>query len=544
MISKFKRGHSPLFVIVSLIIAMILLPSLLIAVKLFNPPTETWEHIKNYLLADYLKNSLILVTSTAFITGILGTFFGWMIARYKWKFSALIELLLIMPMAIPPYIAAYVYGGILTPYGTLDRIFMSYNMKPIRFDIMSMGGAIFVFSVFLLPYVFLVTRSFFQNLPSNMEESSRLLGKTKIQTFFKVILPMSRGAIIGGIVLVALEVLNDYGLVKYFGIPTFSTAIYKTWFGLSDVDSAIRLAANLMVIVILILLLEQFFRGRGRTSQARALANKGSKKIASKFMKIIFSICLFIYLSFSFFIPVLQLISWSKLAKQTSLTRNLDSILQNTLLLAIIVTIAVIVCGILIANLSRLRKGIVSKIYSRVVVLGYSIPASIIAIAVLVFFISLDRSMHSVYSYFGLKKLFLTSSAVMLGFALIIRFMAIGFNNIESGMSKIGIKYYEASKLLGKGNFKTFFLVDMPMLKTAIISGAILTFIDVLKELPLTLILRPFNFDTLATRVFTYAGDEMIHEASVYSLMIIGVSVIALIAMLWLRKGRRNVRVR
>jgi iron(III) transport system permease protein len=279
-------------------------------------------------------------------------------------------------------------------------------------------------------------------------------------------------------------------------------------------------------------------RGRSRVSQARAVTNRVTKKEASKTMKIIFSSVTGVYLLFSLVIPVSQLVSWSLLAKQTALTRNLGTIIFNTLMLAIIVTVFVILFGILIANLNRLYKGVFSKIYSRIVILGYSVPASIIAIAVLVFFLALDRSLGGLYAEFGAKKLFLTSSVVMLMFALVIRFMAIGFNNIEAGMSKIGKKYYEASKLLGKGDIRTFIEVDFPMLKTAVISGAILTFVDVLKELPLTLILRPFNFDTLATRVFTYAGDEMIHEASVYSLMIIGVSVIALITMLVIRKGK------
>jgi iron(III) transport system permease protein len=174
----------------------------------------------------------------------------------------------------------------------------------------------------------------------------------------------------------------------------------------------------------------------------------------------------------------------------------------------------VVACGILIGNLNRLNPSIVSKIYARIVILGYSIPASIIAIGVLVTFIYVDRSLSGLYGVLDVKNLLLTSSKFILIFALTIRFMAIGFNSIESGFSKMGKKYYEASKLLGRGEWYTFRYVDFPILKPAILSAAILAFVDVLKELPLTLILRPFNFDTLATRVYTYAGDEMIHEAS------------------------------
>ncbi|MBO1265421.1 iron ABC transporter permease [Proteiniclasticum sp. SCR006] len=474
------------------------------------------------------------------ITGILGTYFAWSLSKYKWRYGLLIESLLFLPMAIPPYIAGYVYGGIFTPFGTLDRILSKVGLEPFRVDILSKGGAVFVFSLFLMPYVFLVTKGFFEKLPSTIEESSKLLGRNQISTFFRVILPMARGSLVGGIVLVMLEVLNDYGLVRYFGVPTFSTAIYQTWFGMSDVDGAVRLAASLMSIIFIISMVEQFLRGRGRLSQARAVSTYGRKKPASKKYKVVFYVITFVYLLFSLIIPISQLVSWSFIAKQTDAMMRFGSIIFNTISVSVIVTLFVVICGILIGNFNRLRPGILSKTYSRIVILGYSISASIIAIGVLVTFISIDRSLAGVYDVLNLKALFLSSGKFILIFALTIRFMAIGFNSIESGFTKMGKKYYEASKLLGRNEWYTFKHVDFPILKPAILSAAILTFVDVLKELPLTLILRPFNFDTLATRVYTYAGDEMIHEASVYSLMIVGVSIIALIMLSVMKRGGRK----
>lgn len=534
-----KRGISPLFFIVTIIIALIVIPTVFIMFKLLQPPTESWYHIKEFLLAEYITNSLILVVGVSLMTGILGVFFAWSLARYEWPYSRVLEMLLFLPMAFPPYIAGYVYGGIFTPFGTLYRIMDQLGLEPVKIDILSKGGAVFVFSLFLMPYVMLVTRSFFERMPKNIMESSLLLGRSETQTFFRIILPMSRGAVVGGIVLVALEVLNDYGMVRYFGIPTFSTAIYTTWFGMSDVDGAIRLAASLMVLVATILLIEQFFRGKGRLSQARATNDRGRKKLPGNGYRIWFYSVSFIYAIFALIIPVAQLVSWSMIAKQTSVMRKFGSIMVNTLTTGVVVTMLVIIAGILIGNLNRLHTGRLSKVYSRIVILGYSIPASIVAIGVLVFFITIDRSLGGLYGLLGLKKLFLSGSAIVLIFALTIRFMAIGFNNIESGFSKMGMKHYEASKLLGRGEWATFRYVDFPMLRPAVISAAILAFVDVLKELPLTLILRPFNFDTLATRVYTYAGDEMIHEASVYSLMIIGVSIIALLILTRIRNGAK-----
>lgn len=535
-----ERGISPLFIIVTLIAAASVLPSIFIFIKLLQPVSESWLHIKEHVLKDYLSNSLILVIGVGLITGLMGTFFAWSLAKYKWKYGVLIESLLFLPMAIPPYIAGYVYGGIFTPFGTLDRISHVLNVEIGRVDILSKGGAIFVFSLFLMPYVFLVTRGFFERLPSTLEESSRMLGHNQLSTFFRVILPMARGSIVGGVVLVALEVLNDYGLVQYFGVPTFSTAIYQTWFGMSDVDGAVRLAASLMGIVVTILIIEQFFRGKGRLSQAKAVSNRSEKRKAGKVYKVFFYVLTTIYLIFALVIPIGQLAWWSTIAKQTNVVRNFGTILFNTLSVGIIVTLLVVLCSLLIGNLNRLRPGTMSKIYGRIVILGYSIPASIIAIGVLVAFISIDRSLGDVYHVLNLNSLVLSSSVFILIFALTIRFMAIGYNSVESGFSKMGKKYYEASKLLGRGEWYTFKHVDFPMLKTAILSASILVFVDVLKELPLTLILRPFNFDTLATRVYTYAGDEMIHEASVYSLIIIGISIIALMMLNRIKRGRRN----
>ena len=533
------RGRSPLFVIVTIIIIFVAMPLLYIGSQLIHPPADSWQHIKTYVLGDYIKNSIILTTGTVFFAGILGVFFAWSTARYEWKHKLLVESLLFLPMAIPSYIAGYVYGGIFSHFGSLHRIMDNLGLKPVRIDIFSMGGAIFVFTLVLMPYVMLVARSFFHRMPRSIEESSRLLGRTRVQTFFSIVLPMARGALVGGIILVVLEVLNDYGLVKYFGIPTFSTAIYQTWFGMSDVDGAVRLAASLMGIVLFVLIIEQIIRGKRKVSQSRATSDIGRKRIPGRGYKLAFYLVTSIYLLFALAIPVSQLLWWSFIAGKTVKLNGFTSIIFNTVFLATIVTLLVIISGLLIGNLIRLSPGKISRFYGKVVLLGYSIPASIIAIAVLLFFVSIDKSFSAIYDSLGLGKLFFTGSVIMLIFALTIRFMAIGYNNIEAGYSKLGKRYFEASKTLGKSGIETFFNVDLPMLKTSILAGVILTFVDVLKELPLTLILRPFNFDTLSTRVFTYAGDEMIHEASVYSLIIILVSILALITLTFLKKGER-----
>lgn len=534
-----KAGfNNPLFLIVSIIIMFVVLPFGFLLLQLFQPIGENWNHIQQYLLPEYLANTIILCASVAIFSGVLGVYLSWTLRKYQWKYKRLLQVLFVIPLAIPPYIAAYVYGGIFTPFGTLDRLLRSVNLPRIPIDVLSIQGAIIVFSVFLMPYVILTTSSFFKRLPSNIEESSTMLGKSKIQTFIHVILPMSRAAITGGVVLVALEVLNDYGLVNYFGIPTFSTAIFKAWFGLSDINAAMRLALHLMLVVIVILMVEQFTRSKGRVSQSRATSARYQHVKASMATRITFTVVSGLYVLLGVIIPVVQLMKWALMA---DLGRSISKILKistNTIVLGVVVTLLVVTCGVLIGNLKRLSNSRISKVYSKLVIIGYSVPASIIAITVLAMFITIDRSFSGIYEFMNLSGLFLTTSILMLVYALTIRFMAIGFNSIDAGFSKIGKSYYESSKMLGKGEWKTFFNVDLPMLRPAIVSAMILTFVDVIKELPLTMLLRPFNFDTLSTIVYQYANDENIHQSSIYSLIIIVISIVSLLMLM--RKDKEN----
>lgn len=519
---KKTRGFNPLFLSATVIACLILMPIVTIVLELFKPLGEHWDHIVEFMLKDYVKNTVFLLGMVMLITSIIGTFFSWMLTQYNYKYKRVYYMLLVLPMAIPTYIGGYVYGGIFNFGGTIDRLALKWNFSPIRVDILSMGGAIFVFSLFLMPYVTLVTRTFFQRLPASFSESSRVLGKSSTETFIKIILPISRGAIFAGAILVGLEILNDYGLVKYFGIQTFSTAIFTTWFGLGDVSSAIRLSGILMVIVFLLLTLEHFSRGRGKVTTR---SNRLKVKKAPKLANIVFKVSFTIYLTFAVIIPIVQLSYWALLAKAAQMS-DVKEIFFNTVMLASTVTIIILVSGVVIGHFNRMSNTLISKLYSKIIVLGYSVPASIIAVAVLLFFLFIER----VWSRFDGQP-FISTTLVMLIFALVIRFMAIGFNNIDSGFKKIGTSYHHASRLLGKSGLKTFMNIDLPLLKTALLSASILTFVDILKELPLTLILRPFNFDTLATKVFTYAGDEMIHEASIFSLMIIAISSLGIILL-------------
>lgn len=532
-IKKLGRGMSSWTLLSSLVIIAIVLPNLNIVVQAIKPTNDNWQHIKDYLLNQYVTNTLILVISIGLITAFLGVLTAWIITMFEFPGRKFLSWAFILPIAIPPYIGAYTYHGMLNYTGwiqsTLRNIF-SIEVTQKYFSIMNMRGAIFIFVIFLYPYVYMTTRSYLRQMSSSIIESSRMLGHSFFSVFFQVVLPLSRVAIIGGSSLVVLEVINDYGVVKYFGVPVFSTAIYSTWFGMGDIDSAIQLASRLMIIVLVVILLEKLFQGRkvysNTTSKIKPIKRyplHGIKKIGAAFLG-------FVIVSLGFFIPLIQLIKWTTLVINKVFNTDFIEMTVNSLGIATIASLLIVVSGIIVANFSRVNKSFIGKMYAKVTVIGYSIPASVIALGVMMSFLFVDRNLYPLYQIIdpSSKKLLLSTSLLLLLAAYFIRFLAIGFNPIEAAFEKIGKGYFESSRLLGRNVTQTFFAIDFPMIRSSIFAALILVFVDVLKELPLTLILRPFNFNTLATRAFEYANDEMIYEASVASLIIILISVISI----------------
>ncbi len=514
------------------IIILLFLPNTAIVTGMFSPANENWEHIRQFVLLKYLQTSLILVLATAILTVMIGLSLAWLIAQYDFPLRNFLKWALILPLSIPPFIGAYTYHGIINYTGIIQKTLRNYfdiTVNPDVFNMMNIPGAIFIYTLFLYPYVYTITRVFLTEQSASLIESARVLGKGPWQIFFKIVLPISRVAIIGGASLVVLEVLNDFGVVKYYGIQTFTTAIFQTWFGLGDIESSIKLAATLMGLVIFILIIEKLLRGNRQysysTTKVRPLPLvrlKGVKAaLATTYGVVIFS--------FGFLIPVVQLIDWLIITWGKIPLNDFLVTVKNSVMVAGISSTLIIIFALIVGNFSRLVHGKLANTLPKLTVLGYSIPGAVIAVAVVTTFVALDRFLQPVYEMFNVDSaLVLSVSIVMLITAYVIRFFAIGYNSIESGYDKIGTNFRDASRTLGLGLTKTFFKIDVPMMKGAIFSGFILVFVDILKEIPLTLILRPFNFDTLSTKAFQYASDEKIMEASHASLFIVSISAIAI----------------
>ena len=322
--------------------ALALIPSLYIWLGLFSKPNENWQHIKEYVLIRSTLETLSLVLGAGFFTIVIGVSLAWLAAAYDFPLRRFFQFAFVMPLAIPPYIAAYTYGDMLSYTGSI-QVFMRnvLGMTPNQayFDIMSLKGAIFIFSLFLFPYVYLITKSFMEKQSAAYIENARLLGKGPLHIFFRIVLPLSKPAIVGGVSLVAFEVLNDYGVTKHFGISSFTTAIFNTWFGMYDVESAIRLSGLLMSLVIGLFIIERLLRRRrsyhSSTSKHAPLHRRRLRGIPA-FAAVAISgfICVL-----SFVIPVLQLVVWAIWTYEDVLNAKFLSMLSNTLIVAFLAII-------------------------------------------------------------------------------------------------------------------------------------------------------------------------------------------------------------
>jgi len=521
--------------------AGILLPILYVMSALFQKPNANWQTIKQYMLSDYIIGTIKLVVTTSFLATVIGVIAAWLVAGYRFPLRSLFRWALLLPLAIPPYIAAYTYSGMTSYTGVIQATLRNQFHLQLPYgwiEVMSLRGAIFVLTLCLFPYVFMITYSFLARQSSSYIENSKLLGYRGVSLFYKVVLPIARPAVISGLMLIVFEVLSDYGVASYFGVQTISTAIFQTWFGMYDVDSAMRLAAWLMMIVVGIFIVERFMRSRRRY----AVTTTQNKPLAPQVLKgakawLAFSFCMLLLL-LGFVIPVVQLVIWSFWTYEKVWSTQFYSLIVNSVSGAGLATGIILLLSLLSARAARMLPASWGYVITRLMTVGYAVPGAIVSVGVLAVCIDMDGRLQTVYSWLGLPEgsLVLSMSLAMLLIGYCVRFMATGYQAIETGYEKLPRSYSEASRMLGRGSVKTFFQIELPLLKGAVLSGAVLTFVEIVKELPLTLLLRPFNHETLATRTFQYAMDERIYEAALPSLILVLLSLISVLFLMKIEK--------
>ena len=522
---------------------LIATPLVTIFYYLFEGPSETWHHLADTVLITYLMNSLFLVVGVSVLTLIFGVSTAWLVSTNTFYGRKFFEWALILPLAVPTYIVAIAYAGIFDYTGPLQQLSrnLGFSPGPHFFEIVNLQGVMVIMSFVLYPYVYVLARSWFVNQSSSLLESGRILGSSPTRTFFTLALPVARPAIVAGLSLVIMEVLNDYGAVKYFGVNTLTTGIFRSWFSLGDISAAIYMCAVLMLVVFLMLGLEQWQRGKARYDLNRSGGKPLQRYNPTVGRKILIFIWCSIPLLLGFLFPVMQLISWLWISDNSILDPTFVRLVTNSFTLAASTSVLGVAAAILLIYSIKLYPFWLMKILGRFATLGYSIPGAVIAVGIMIPLLYLDRRLIIyIESIFGpYTGLLLTGTLVGLGFAYLVRFLAVAYFPVESSFRKTSDHYLGASRVLGVPPARTLRKIYLPLIKTGIFSGALLLFVDVLKELPLTLIMRPFNFNTLATRAFELASDEMVTDAAAPALVIILTGIVPIILLSKLLSGNR-----
>ncbi|MAV15651.1 MAG: iron ABC transporter permease [Candidatus Marinimicrobia bacterium] len=498
--------------------------SLLIGLFIFLPiaevlwhltkPTQNWEHLKETVLFTYLFSSSILVFGTAIISMVIGISCAWLVACCEFPGKKWFEWALVLPLAIPTYISAYAYFDILDLFNPfLIWIRSNFSLELMQFinNCLVYIMTILIMSSVLYPYIYLLVRASFIRQGSQLIDAARTLGHNTKSIFWRIILPMGRPAIFAGTSLVIMETLNDYGAVKHFGIPTFTSGIFRTWLGMGDMPGAIRLAAFLMLFILVFLFSEKKIRSRARFSE-KSGSNKPFQKILIRDNKLYMAIfCCLIPLALGFIIPVARLSYWAWISRESFLDINAFQLIRNTLFLASLASLLTTALAIILVFSARFFNSKIAGFTNRFAILGYSVPGAVISMGILL----LSGQINYLTSWV------MTGSLLLLIFAYIVRFMAVAWQPIDSGMERNCQELNNASRTLGSSTIKSLFKINLPLLRNTIITAGLLVFIDTVKELPLTLILRPFNFETLSTATFDLSSQAQIQQSSIPALSII-----------------------
>ena len=522
----------------SLLVFISLLFSIPLAIvfgSLFFPEYEVWEHLRATVLIDYIGNSFALLIGVGFFSLLIGVIPAWLVTMYRFPLSRQLEWALLLPMSVPAYIIAYTYTGALDVAGPLQvtlREITGWQYRDYWFpEVRSLGGAIAMLSLVLYPYIYLLARAAFIEQSVCVLEVSRTLGCNAFGGFRRVALPLARPAIMVGLSLVVMETLADYGTVQYFGVSTFTTGIFRTWFGLGNSLAAAQLSALLLVFVAVFLYLEKRSRKQAQYHHTSSRYSSLMQQRLTKGHGVIALIICAAPLSFGFIVPVSLLINWAIDTYLDVLGKDFYLLFFNSLFLAFITSMLAVGIALFMAYSNRNNQSLLNKIMVRLVSMGYAIPGTVIAVGVLIPFAWFDNSLDNfLIENFNISSGLLISGTVfILVFAYLVRFLAVSINTIEAALVKIKPVMDEVAKTTGMHAINIVRSIHMPMMRGSLLTASLLVFVDVLKELPATLILRPFNFNTLAVRTYELANEELLAEAAVPALAIVIVGIIPVI---------------
>jgi len=529
---KFKNLN--IWFVFSLLISLtVIIPILTVFSSFFENTTNYFEILKNTFLFEYTVNSICLLISVLFITFIIGTGAAYLVSFYEFPLSNFFKWALILSFAVPPYIYAYSLTAFFENYGTaytiLKNLFgeANYNAHIPKFD--GMLGSILSISFSLFGYVYILTRASFLYQSQNLIDLGKNLGFTNFKTFYSIILPSARPAIVAGLSLVAMETLAEFGAVDFFSINTLTTGIYNSWIAFDDLAFANQLSFFLLLFIFALFILENLSRKKAKYHfNARGGFKRKEKQKLTKYKSLLaFLFCLLIFFV-SFLFPLSQMIYWTLKFPENFFDIDIIGLFLNTIYLVILSSIVLILFSLISNYGNRVSNNKILNLFSTLSISGYAIPGVILAVAFITFVAWFDENIIKSLGFLSIKKIFFGS---ILGLVLVyfIRFYSLAFNGIKSGYEKINIYVDESAYLLGYSKRKTFMNIHIPFLRNSLLFVGILVSLEVIRELPITLILRPFNFETFATTAYISASEDLLEAAAVPSLFLILIAALFIV---------------
>ena len=515
-----------------IVAAVVAMPIITIFFSFFNETSNYFYILKETFLFDYILNSITILLFVIFFTLILGIFSAYFVSFYDFPLSNFFSWALILSFAVPGYIYAFSIIAFFENYGTafslLTFLFGDGNYNTIIPKIDGLLGAIISISFSLFPYVYVLTRASFYYQSNNYIEVGKNLGLTTNETFFRIVLPSARPAIIAGLALVSMECLSDFGTVSFFSINTLTTGIYNSWLSFDDLNTANQISFILLIFILLLFSIEIYSRKEARYHQpGRGFKSITKIKLTGKKAVIPVFICSLIFLM-SFIFPVSQMIYWTIKFPKYYQDIDIFKINLNTLMLVALASALIVTISLFINYGSRVSKSKILNYLTTFSISGYAIPGIILAVAFITFFSNLSDFFTNNFDLKSSKSLFIGSIFGLL-LAYFIRFFSISFNGIKSSYEKINHSIDESAYLLGYSKINTFLKIHVPYLNANIILIILLISLEVIKELPMTMILRPFNFETFATQAYIYASQDLLEAAALPSLFLIFWSTILIV---------------
>ncbi|GGE90769.1 ABC transporter permease [Pseudoalteromonas gelatinilytica] len=496
--------------------------------------SDVFQHLFDTVLWDYTRNTLILIAGVGLLSCVIALPLAWLTAYCDFPGRKQFEWALMLPLAMPTYLIAYVYTDLLDYAGPVQialRDWFGWQSPDDYwfFDIRTLTGAIFMIALVLYPYLYLIFKTALREQSFKLVQASQLMGLSPLQSFLRVSLPLGRGAIVAGVTLISMEAMADFATVNYFAVSTLTTAVYDTWLGYYSLTAAAKISGIMLLILFLTIMVERFSRRNQAVYERQSSVNsatlyrlKGGAAWAASFA------CT-VVLVLAFILPVGVLVKYAIVYADEAWNGAFFNYAWQSFKVAVVVSIATILLSLLVLFYQRIAKQAYPLIPGRLASTGYALPGTVLAIAVLLPLTQLDDALNNWLEPFGLSPgLLLSGTLFAMIFAYVVRFYAIAHGALESSFLRISPSLDMASQSMGKGPLQTLWRVHLPLLKRGILTAGLLVFIECMKELPAALLLRPFNFETLATHVFQYVSDEQLELASISALFIVLVGLIPL----------------